>query len=389
MLRRAVLALAACASLTSVGPFAQQVELRKQTRTFQTWLDAVNAHVPGERDAAVLQIAPWLLIDLDSVIPGLRRQPLLDQLSIVERALVLHADTAILNRVIGRYNLPEGPESATIIQDGRAVGLMGRTVQWEFARRLLDQLPEGATRERIGREFYYATAAVLQRWGEFPELTAHFSAARRLLGDDAVLLMYEGTMHQSYAGPRMQRFYDDRRRARARGVFIPLEILNSLVALPSAGDSRSQAERLFRHALTIDPALAEARIRLAHMLGDRGRHQDAALELERAMKQSLPVLLDYYASLLTGRHARALGQLQAARVAFERAARIAPNALAPKYGLSELARAQSRSSESLAYLLQNGGGAPNGGEEPWWWIDRAHDPSAQTLIDGLRRLTPR
>ncbi len=156
-------------------------------------------------------------------------------------------------------------------------------------------------------------------------------------------------------------------------------------AFPSAGDSRAQAERLFRRALALDPALAEARIRLAHVVGDSGRHEAAATELERAARQPLPPLLDYYASLLTGREARARGQLDAARRGFERAAGIYPNAPAPKYGLSELAIARNNGPESLAHLLPSEAAARSDPNEPWWWIDRVHDPSAQTLIGRASR----
>jgi tetratricopeptide (TPR) repeat protein len=243
---------------------------------------------------------------------------------------------------------------------------------------------------------------VLQLWGEYAELSAHLAGGRRLLGEDPVLLLYEGTMRQAFAGPRVQRFFDERRRAEARerptattrlpqsaSGNSPTEVVTLPVASPSAGESRTQAERAFRRALTIDSSLAEARIRLAQVLGDAGRHDAAAAELKQVPASGLPAVLDYYASLLTGREARLRGQVQAARAAFERAAALYPNASAPKFGLSELAMAQRNESDSLSYLIRSDAARRVDANEPWWWLDRVHDPSAGTLLDDLRQVAPR
>ena len=367
--------------------------------SYQSWAGAVNAHTPGARDEAVSRIAPWSLDELDGVQIDLAREPLAERVRITARALVLHADIAILHRESSGYTLPEGSERITLFSDGRAVGQMSGTVHWEFARRLIDRLPAGADRTRIARQFYRAAGAVLQFWGEYPELATHFAAGRRILGDDAVLLLYEGTMHQAFAGSRAQRFFDERRRSEARerpsintrmppGAQASPEVVTLPAALPSANSARTEAMRLFRRAITFDASLNEARIRLAHLLGDAGRHDDAAGELARVATAPLPQLLEYYASLLTGREARARGQLDMARSAFERAAALYPDAPAPKYGLSELAMAQRRSATSLEILLAADGGSTTEPNEPWWWIERVHSPSAQDLVVQLRELAP-
>jgi hypothetical protein len=121
------------------------------------------------------------------------------------------------------------------------------------------------------------------------------------------------------------------------------------------------------------------------MLGDRGRHDEAAAELARLRVDQLPPLLDYYAALLTGREARARGQLDTARGAFERAAKAYPDAPAPRYGLSEIAVARGDRAGALAQLVSRPAGAPDAADEPWWWIDRVHEPSAATLMNDFRR----
>jgi len=245
-----------------------------QSHDYPNWLEAVETHVPGARDEAVTRLAVWSRGELDDLVSAFwQPPPRNDQLRLLERALVLHADIAILNRDVRGYNLPAGEGTTVLVEDGRAIGQMSRTAHWDVARRLVGAMPVGIERTRIARQFYRATAAVLQQWGELPELTTHLIAGRRLLGDDPVLLLYEGTMHQAYAGPRYQRVFDERVRAsfpRGASVATPgLPTVKDLPpALPSVRGSRSQAERLFRRALALDPTLAEARVRLAHVLSD-------------------------------------------------------------------------------------------------------------------------
>ena len=365
-----------------------------QSVDYPTWLEAVETHAPGANDQAATRLATWSRDDLDDLVAAFWRQPLRnDQLRLLERALILHADIAILNRNLRGYDLPPGEGTTVLVEDGRAIGEMSRTAHWNVARRLLAAMPAGSERARVGRQFYRATGAVLQQWGELPELTTHLEEGQRLVGDDPVLLLYEGTMHQAYAGPRYQRVFDERVRATfARGSAVTQAglptVKNLPPVLPSVRGSRSQAERLFRRALALDPGLVEARIRLAHVLSDAGRHNEAATELKRVAGESRPGFIDYYASLMTGRVSRTRGQLDAARAAFEHAASVYATAPAPRLALSELALARGDREESLAQLRQAAPSDRSDVEEPWWWLDRVHEPSAQSLIGDLRRATP-
>jgi hypothetical protein len=167
-----------------------------QSHDFPTWVEAVETHVPGARDQAVERPTVWSGAELGEVVAAFWRSVRNDQIELLQRALVLHADIAILNRDERGYDLPAGQGTTILVEDGREIGQMSRTAHWEVTRRLLAGLPPGTERTRIGRQFYRATAAVLQQWGELPELTTHLEAGRRLLGDDPVLLLYEGTTHR-------------------------------------------------------------------------------------------------------------------------------------------------------------------------------------------------
>lgn len=387
---KGLFALVVAAIVAMPSAFAQE----PPPRDFATWLDAVNTHVPGLPDEPVRRVAPWPRGDLEAVLSHVSRQEPDERLQTVERALVLHTDIAMVyRRPDGGYsNVPPGTNPIALVQDGRAVGQASGTFHWELARRLLDRLPRGEERSHVGRRFYRATAALLQSWGEYPELNAHLAVGQRLLGDDAVLLMYEGTRYQAYASPKLQRFLDEQRRTSR--VRIPVATgaapgVGLLATPPGSSASLTEAERLFRRAIAIDPTLVEARIRLAHVLSERGRHDAASTELTRVTSASLPPLLDYYASLVAGRVARAREAFAEAQQAFERAAAIYPHAPAPRFGLSELAIARGDRAASLEHLTRVSSNVRVDDREPWWRIERTHAPSAAELIVEMRNAVRR
>ncbi len=362
-------------------------------RDVAAWFEAVDAHVPGTHSESVRLVAAWSQSDLESVLPHVSRRSPADRLRIVERALVLHVDIVMAHRTPdGGYGLlATGPQTMMVLEDGQPVGQAGRTFHWAFARHLVERLPRGEERTRISRAFYRATAALLQSWSEYPELTSHLAAGRLVLGQDAVLIMYEGTQHQAYASAKIQRFLDAQRQSsRVRIPIVTGAPTGASPVLPTTTTWLLRAERWFRRAIAIDPALVEARIRLAHVLSDRGQHRDAAREIERMTRAApLPPWLDYYAALVAGRVARARGDVDAARLAFERAAAIYPQAPAPRFGLSELAMAQGRRADSLDHLLHVNAAVRADEIEPWWSIERTHAPSALELVDDMRRAVAR
>ena len=396
---RCLLPVVALACVSDIRP----VVARTGAPDWAAWSNAVDAHVPGQKDAALAAIAAWSRNDLEALAPLMSRE--LERLAPAEqwrrigRALVLHTDIPILNRTSNGYSLPPTGTATVLSRDGNIVGQMAGTFHWEFMRRVLGRLPDSDDRRRVSRTFFRATAAELEQWGEYPELTLHLSAARTLLNDDPVLLMYEGTMHQAYAAPRTQRFFAERRRAQSSGRPIITATSNPNIvgnpssaplmeragaAIPAVGSSREQAARMFQRALSLDPSLVEARIRLAQVRGDQGQHETALAEIARATSRRLTPFLDYFAALIAGREHRAMNQLDAARASFEHARRIQPDATPPRYGLSELALARGDADQARELLV---GLAIGPGDVDLWWgrIDRVHDPSAQTLLHDMRR----
>jgi tetratricopeptide (TPR) repeat protein len=377
-------ALVLIVTMTVVVPVPARAQ-DASARGIDAWIGAVTSHVPAARDDAAIDIARWSRDDLDAVSEALDlRQPdEATRLHTVTRALVLHMDIAMLNRTVRGYNLPPDRNTIPLFADGREVGQMSGTYHWPFARRLLQRLPRSEAR---ARDFYRAAAAVLQLWGEHAELALHLNAARGIIDNDPVLLMYEGTMHQVNADARSQRYFDILRQARDRVVIGRMSPQSTVLAPPSMATALQLAERFFRRALAADPALHEARIRLTHVLHERGRHAEAVAEAARvAVVGALPPSLDYYASLVAGRAHRALGDLDAASASFSRALATHPDSRAARTALSELALARGDRAAARALLAPLAGRLLATAEEPWWLTGRIHEPSAQVLVDQLRR----
>jgi tetratricopeptide (TPR) repeat protein len=375
--------------LSLAGPLAARSP-QDPRRDFAAWMESIQSHTPGERDAAVSRIAQWTRGDLEPLLGRLSGLP--DAFAVTRRALLLHVDIAILHRRPTNYDLPSGDTTMTLFEDGTAVGQARGTIHWDIGRRLIDRLPAIEERDQIARTYYRAVAAILQSWNEDPELTAHFAAARRVLPNDAPMLLYEGTQRQMYAGARAQLFFAERRETNGRyqptanmAGRPPVSESVPPPALPAASSSRAQAEQFFRRALRVEPTLVEARLRLAHVLGDQGRVREATAELAKAAEVTdLPPLLAYYRAVLTGRMARARGDLDAADTAFQHASTIYAGAHVPHIALSEIASARGDRARSLQ-ALEAAARLPADQGDPWWAIDRVHAPTAEMLLDEMRR----
>jgi tetratricopeptide (TPR) repeat protein len=293
---------------------------------------------------------------------------------LLKRAAVLHADIAVLHRGYSGYSLPSDGPSVSFIEDGQVVSRQSGTVHWSIGRRLLD-LVEADDDVRL---WYASTSAFLQGWGEFSELEPHLGRARALFPKDGLLLLYEGTLRAAYAEPRVQNLVDPNNPGSSRP--------------PGVGNARKEqqeAERRFAEALEHDPTLVEARIRLGHVRGLLGRHEEAAADLRTAVAdRSLKGRLEYDAWLLLGREEEAVGRPEAARDAFTRAMNLYPRAQSPRLGLSLLARAQGERAAARDALELLSAADPSA-LDPWWSFNKRHEPGVdERYALMLRRLAP-
>jgi tetratricopeptide (TPR) repeat protein len=148
------------------------------------------------------------------------------------------------------------------------------------------------------------------------------------------------------------------------------------------------ADGLFRRVLALNPDAVEARLRLGHVLLRLGKFQEAAGEL----RQAVPRLegdeqLLYDGELFLGAAEEALGNYDASRVVFERAASLYPTAQSPRLSLRELARRRGDRQGALREL-RNIFALPAGEtarDDPWWKYQFTQARNVDQLLDALRR----
>jgi len=350
------------------------------------WAYAVRTHTPGLLDQAATTLASWSRGELGTVAARVSRLAAPDDPNtFVRRAVMLHTDIAVLSHAEGGYRLPPSDREVVGIADGQHHAVRIGTVHWAVARQLVQSLSRPAT-DPFARRWYEATAAQLQSWSEYSELVPHLAAGLRLFEDDARLLLYRGAMHEDYAGPRVQSAVGGTPRLPAPlgGPMGPLKRAPAPEPAYRQTDELNAAEADLRTAVSLDPALAEAHLRLGHVLGEKGRHEDAAAVLVTALDTpGLTVDLQYDGWLLLGRERAALDDNAGAAEALARAAALVPGAQSAHLALSWIARASGdrrRAVEALQILSTD----PTT-DDPWWAYTRAHAPAPEALLDDLRR----
>jgi tetratricopeptide (TPR) repeat protein len=190
--------------------------------------------------------------------------------------------------------------------------------------------------------------------------------------------MLGGSLHEALASSQVQEFV----RSATAGITL------------TVGSTRTElgrAETLFKRSLSIDPRNAEARIRLGRVLSQQERHLDALNELRRvdasAEAASAPPMLQYYGSLFAGDAAEALGRIDEARAAYERAATLYPMAHAPRFAVSQLAARAGNTvaaSDTLEVVLARSTD-PATDDDPFWTYYEAAGRDADALLEEAYR----
>jgi tetratricopeptide (TPR) repeat protein len=352
------------------------------------WTAAVRAHTAGTIDGPVKTIARWppghvrLVLLLVSTTPDAARTLL--------AGLSLHTDIAIAERY-----WPREGNDAVILVDGQVTRYIGRSPHWAIGRQIAAYLAARPGEGRRVAAWYRATAALMQEWRSPDLLGAHLEAGQTLFVDDPVLALYQGTLRQMLGDPRLEQHL--RHRGSTEGYGRPplasrhgastepsMELGRMPTALPNT--TRLELEigrRELRRALTLDPTLHEARIRLAHVLSRLGDHRQAVEVVGPALEAPLPRFLEFYAALILGRSQEHLGRFAEAGVAYARAALLFPGAQSAQVGLSRVALAQGRAPDALKILVDLGDPSSTERQDPWsyYW---QHDRDADTLLEAWR-----
>lgn len=389
------LLLAAAGWLVLLAPVAAQ----QDAATLEVWRAAVEAHRAGVLDQPVRTVAGWTKSDLERVleafeptalVPGAPRDARDQRDAWLRRAILLHTDVLVLMRQPGGYALPpSGDRSVGLVADGIQVGVQRGTAQWEFTRRLV----AGLQAADAARLWFRTTTAFLQSWLDWPESDAHLAEGRKRFPDDPILLLYEGTIHEMYASPAIQTLELPKELLTPEPVHFATGSVFSLMNLrgpvpamswvfQSADIETETAERLLRRAIGIDRGLAEAQIRLGHVLGQRGRHVEAIASLERGIQLTRSPLVRYWGLVWLGHERREAGRVAAAIEAFEQAAALYPQAQTPRLALSQLLYDRGDRARALAEYTTALAAAA--GEDPRLAYEHTHVPAADTLLAELR-----
>ena len=379
------------------------------------YLEAVTRHTPGKADLPARTIAGWTGSDLEEVWTDLTslvalwgrelRRPgrqgsavyrdtvvtapelrailgLTDEEAkdgninrIEHRAAILHADAVMLVIPL----LPRGvgctAASTVLVQDGGSVGSGCISIHWNHGRTLLDAVRPDPGGDATVRLWYRASIAYLLEVGDFANSLQQIVRARMLFPRDAGILLERGFYQEAFASPLIQ----------------PAAYASGVDRRGPAPHLR-EAESLYRDALESDPGFIEARVRRGHVLGELGRHREAAEELRLAATDlrsaagtAVAPELRYYAELFLGREEESLGSRDAAREHYTTAAQLYPLAQTPCLALAHLARGsgdRAGSSQAMQQLL----GLPFNREmetDPWWSYHRVQGDRAAALFAAL------
>ncbi len=410
---------------------AQEAETSPSVLLLEEWVAAVDQHVAGELDPSVKKIAQLRYADRSRLDPVMttflklmalqNRQELavtrggaqrrLSELAhhigqspgwglFLKRAAILHADAAILTHNAGGFDDPTMPSvrspggSALTIsrvpalpvsplltnlrfiasRDGQVIGETHADWNWPFARTLIDQLlviDTGGRPEVFAADWYHATTAFMLRNGLYPDTIMHLDRALTILPGDPRLLFDRGCYAELLGLPMQQILRAESSPERRMDI-------------PSREATNADAEAWFLRALEVDPAFAEARVRLARLQDLAGRHDAALGGIEQALTSNPRGETAYYAHLFGGRAAEALGRHEDARRHYAEASAIYPAAQSALLAQSQAALLAGDVTTALELTKQLGARTAPITADPWWSYHFGAGRDVDALFASLR-----
>jgi tetratricopeptide (TPR) repeat protein len=368
------------------------------------WAAAVAHHEPGRRDAAAETVSGWsastlaeLLVDLNDLRTAVRRslvrahapgsatpdprirvrgwETTLDDAGaligvtpaeaarglvtgILERGAVLHTDIAVFEAEAG--------SAADVGHE-----LAGTSLHCGFAMALVDSLRQDAPTTPFIAAWYRGVAAVLQLHREVVAAPLFAEGAVLLFPHDPVLLLSAGIVNETLASPTVQA-----------GAYFRDSGLSPVIG-PSA-TYLEQAERYLRRARDADPGMTEARVRLGHVLGRLGRHEEALVELRAAAAATAPPFVTFFASLFAGDEEAACGRAEPALAAYLHALSVFPASQSAWLSVSHVRQRLGDRTGAVEALRRAVEARPGGRQDPWDEYGAGLGRQAPELLRALR-----
>jgi tetratricopeptide (TPR) repeat protein len=295
------------------------------------WVNCVNGHRLGEFDAARETLGTYKQDELAAVVAAIQRGKMPVSAagipSILRRATVLHTELAIDEmQTAGR------PDIATT-----AVG----ATNLSMAGRLVDELRKREPRDPVVRAWFVTAGAILLAEREVSNTADLLERGLDLFPADPQLLLFVGAAYEWRASFRVQDA-EDLGDVRER--------------IGGRAENLVRAEASYRSALEQDPTLIEAQVRLGRVVALRGKHADAARELEAARASlsralSASPAVQFYASLFLGDELVALGRNELARTSYQRALVLYPGADSAHMALANLEHIAGARDAALAVVV--------------------------------------
>jgi tetratricopeptide (TPR) repeat protein len=251
----------------------------------------------------------------------------------------------------------------------------------DAARQILELIPDPERRRRFDRPWLLAVALHLYRRGQWPLALRYMDLGLRRYPEDPRFLLARGSLLETQAAQDLLVSLAD--------LAAPTQSRRE-AAWNQAGASRDQllqAESCYRRALTADPGLVEARVRLGHVLHRRGQSEKAVPELEGVVAAAdADPRMRYLAWLFLGAIREAEGRPRDAVPAYQAAIRLLPDSQAPYVALSHAfhrlgERAPSR--EALREGIAREGRRHEG--DPWWGYPWGQSHEAEERLLALRQ----
>jgi tetratricopeptide (TPR) repeat protein len=387
------------------------------------WIKAADAHRAGESDAALAVITSWTYNDLEMIrtyvetlagAPTIRNRDRVRRRSLIstvdlaairdlaqdlalrgefdtfrKRAVILHTDAAIrgalpvvvpppASRQLQARRARETDGRSVIVKsfDGRVENFELKNPHWDFAMDLLESLPGAPAPDPMIAEWYRAIGAYFAYERRFADALAHFDRAREAAPDDAGVLYEEACLHETFGAPRIQNYV--RVTTLPNGFYIR--------GVDSAPTEWRRAEGLLRRALSLDPKLTEARLRLARVLTQQKKFDEGLGLAEQVVAESRHDTIRYYGHLIAGDAQLSLDRAAAARDSYLKAIDLFPDSQAARLGLGAALRVMGQSAEALEAMMPTLTKQPSTrpGDDPWWEYYGGDASQVDALLADLR-----
>ena len=219
---------------------------------------------------------------------------------------------------------------------------------------------------------------LLQLRGDLPQIQAPLARAQQRFPLDPLVALALGSLHEAHATPNALVEASVGRQGN-------LETWRQ----EERGYRMSMALTAYSQAISLDPTLAEAHLRLGHVLLLTGQPEEADAAFARASNETGDKRWRYLAEMLRADAAEARGDRAAARQRYQAALAAWPDAQGPVLALSRLDAAEGdwpAAQARLAAFAPRAGGRP---EDPWWAYGFGQAWRIDAGLATLRRLVVR